>query len=117
MMETFQVSAFALPVPYGITDEFESRDTAKIRDREHGIKNGLQAGIVAFFRKHVHLEEPLVRILLHLNEIRDLDCRSNFGKIRSLSGGIGFGFRHFIGLLLNDNKPTHGRTTPYASAR
>src|SRR5438128_1726444 len=116
-METFKVSALALPIADGIADELERRHAAEIGYREDGIENGLQSRVVTFLRKHVHLEEPFVGILLHLDEIRNLDRRSDLGKIRSLSGGIGSGFRHFADLLLNDNKPTHGRTTPSASAR
>src|SRR5204862_2265211 len=65
MMEAFQVSALALPVSDGVADEFECRNTAKIRDRADGIEYRLQTVIVAFLRQHVHLEEPLVGILLY----------------------------------------------------
>src|SRR5229473_2909125 len=101
MMQAFQVPALALPVANGIANELERRNAAKIRDREDGIEYGLKPGIFAFLRKHVHLEEPFVRILLYLDEIRDLDRRADLRKVRSLSRGICFGFRHFSWLLLH----------------
>ena len=77
MMQAFQIPAFALPVADGIADEFERRYAAEIRYRKDGIEYGLKPGIFAFLRKHVHLEEPLVGILLNLNEIWDLDRRAD----------------------------------------
>jgi hypothetical protein len=84
-METFQVSALALPISDGVADEFECRHTAEIRDREDGIEYCLQTGIFTFLGKHVHLEEPFVRILLYLDEIWDLDRGPDLGEVRSLS--------------------------------
>ena len=72
-MQAFQIPAFAFPVTDRITDEFQCRYAAEIRDRKDGIEYGLKPGIFAFLGKHVHLEEPLVRILLYLDEIRNLD--------------------------------------------
>ena len=83
------------PISDGVADEFESGYAAKIRNRKHGVEDSLQTGVIAFLRKHVHLEEPFVGILLHLDEIRNLDRRSDLGKIRSLSGGR-LDVRHFI---------------------
>ena len=85
MMESFQVSAFAFPVSDGVADEFERRDAAEIRDREYGVEYRLKPGIFALLRKHVHLEEALVGILLYLDEIRNLDRCPDLRKIRSFS--------------------------------
>ena len=93
-MQALQISALALPVADRVADEFECRYAPEIRYRKDGIEYGLKSGIFTFLRKHVHLKEPLVGILLYLDEIWNLDRCTNFGKIRSLSGGIGFGFRH-----------------------
>ena len=95
MVQALQVRAFAFPVADGITDEFERRYTAKVRNRKNRVEDGLKAGILALIRKHVHLEEAFVGVLLHLDEIRDLDRRPDLGKIRSLSGGR-LDVRHFI---------------------
>jgi hypothetical protein len=84
-MEAFQVSALALPIADGIADEFERGYAAEVRDREDGIEYRLKSGIFAFLRKHVHLEESFVRILLYLDEIWDLDGCPNLREIGSLS--------------------------------
>src|ERR1041385_7597028 len=128
MMQAFQISTFAFPVADGVADEFECRYAAKIRNWKDGIEYRLQTSIIAFFRKHVHLEEPLVGVLLYLDQIRNLDRCANLRKVRSLSRGIGFDFRHFGYLLLkltmgtstfpriNTNRLTRGRTAPHRSA-
>ena len=82
-MKPLQVTALALPVSDGVADELECRNTAEIRDRKDGVEYRLQACIFAFLRKHVHLEEPFVGILLYLDEIRDLDRRPDLGEIGS----------------------------------
>jgi hypothetical protein len=79
-MQAFQVAAFAFPVSDGVADELESGNAAKIRDGKDGVEYGLKAGVFAFLRKHVHLEEPLVGFLLDLDEIRDLDRVRIFEK-------------------------------------
>jgi len=94
-MKPFQVAAFALPVSNGIADKFERRDAAKIRYRKDGIENSLQPGIFSFFGQHVHLEEALVGILLHFDQIRNLYGCLYFGKIGSFTESNGFNFRHF----------------------
>jgi hypothetical protein len=85
MMEAFQVSAFALPVSDGVADELESRHATEIRDRENGVEHRLQTGVFALLRKHVHLEEPFVGILLYLDQIRNLNRCPNLGEVCSLS--------------------------------
>ena len=116
LMQPLQVSALAFPVSDGIADELESGNTAEIGDREDRVEHRLKAGVFALLRKHVHLEEPFVGILLYLDEIGDLDRSPDLRKIRSFPRGVRFGFRHFIELLLKDNKLTCGRTTPFRSA-
>ena len=84
-MQAFQITALALPVADGVADEFERGYAAEVRYRKDGIEYRLKTSILALLRKHVHLEEPLVRILLYLDEIRNLDRRTDLRKIRSLS--------------------------------
>ena len=100
MMQALEVPAFAFPVTDGIADEFQSGNAAKVRDRKYRIEHCLKTGVLALLRQHVHLEEPLVGILLYLDKIGDLDRRPDLGKIGSLSGGTGLGFRHFYLLLI-----------------
>jgi hypothetical protein len=85
MVQTFQVSAFAFPISDGIADEFEGRNATEIRDWKNGVEHGLKPGVIAFLRQHVHLEEPLVRILLDLDKIRNLDGSPDLREIGSLS--------------------------------
>ena len=116
LVESLQVAALALPVADGVADELERGDAAEIRDREDGVEDRLKAGIFALLRKHVHLEEALVGILLDFDQIRDLDRGPDLRKIDSFSRGNRFGVGHFRELLLNDNRLTRGRTTPCESA-
>jgi hypothetical protein len=99
MVEALQISAFALPIPDRVADKLECRNTTEVGYRKDGIEHSLKAGIVALLRKHVHLEEPLVGILLYLDKIGNLDRCPDFRKIRSVSRGSSFGFRHFSQLL------------------
>ena len=85
MMQTLQVSTFAFPVSDGVADELQGGDAAEIRNWKNRVEYGLETGVFAFLRKHVHLEEPLVRFLLDLDEIRDLDGRPDLREICSLS--------------------------------
>src|SRR5215208_6404310 len=71
VVETLQTSAFALPVADGIIDKCEFAQAAEIRNREHRLENALQTGIVALIGQQIHLQEALVRLLLHLDQIRD----------------------------------------------
>ena len=86
-MQTFQVAAFALPVADGEIDELELGDIAEIGDRENGLKDRLQAGVIALAGQPVHLQKALVGALLHLDQVRDLDGGRNFGKIETFAEG------------------------------
>ena len=78
MVQTFQVAALALPVADRIVDEFEIAYTTKIGNREDGIKNGLQADVFALIGQQIHLQEPLVRLLLYLDQVGDRNRSLNF---------------------------------------
>ena len=86
VVQAFQVAALALPVADRIIDEFEIADAAKIRNRENGIENRLQPDVFALIGQQIHLQEPLVRLLLHLDQVRDRNRSLNFRKINSLGG-------------------------------
>jgi hypothetical protein len=45
----------------------------------------LQAGIFALARQQIHLQETLVRLLLYVNQVRNLDRRLDFGEVQALS--------------------------------
>ena len=73
MVQPLQVAALALPVSDGVIDELELAQPAKVGDRKHGVEHALQAGIFPLAGKQVHLQKPLVRFLLNLDQIRDRD--------------------------------------------
>ena len=78
VMQTLKVSALALPVADGEVHKLQLRDVAEIADREHRLKHGLQAGVVALAGQPVHLQEAFVGALLNLDQVRDLDGGWNF---------------------------------------
>src|ERR1700739_1450334 len=80
-MQPLQVAALALPVADREINEVQLRDAAEVGDRKNGGKNRLQARIIALVRELVHLQEPLVRATLHFDQVGNLGCGWNFGKI------------------------------------
>jgi len=111
-VEPLEVAALAFPVADRVTDELQRRNTSEIGDRKDRIEHGLKSGVLTLIGQHVHLQEPLVGVLLDFDQIGNLNRSSNFGKIRSLSRGDRFCIGHFRELLLNDNKPTTGGLRP-----
>ena len=93
VVQPLQVAALALPVADGVLDEVELRNIAEVGNRKHRLKHRLQAGVIAFARQRIHLQEAVVRTLLHLDEVGNLDGSRNFGKVESISVGS-FLLRH-----------------------
>ncbi len=85
VMQTFQVSALALPVADGVIDELELRYVAEVGNRKHRLKYRLQSAVFALARQLVHLQEAIVGTLLNLDQVRDLDGCWNFGKIKTFT--------------------------------
>ena len=81
VVQARQLAALALPVADRILDELERRVLAEVADREDGLEDGLQAGILPFRREAVHLQEPLVRLPLNLDEVRDRNRRLDFREV------------------------------------
>src|SRR5208283_5462154 len=88
VVQAFQVSALALPVADGVVDELELRDVAEVGNRKHRLKHRLQSAIFALARQLVHLQKAFVGTLLNLDQVRNLDGRWNFGKIKTLAVDI-----------------------------
>ncbi len=84
-MQPFQVAALALPVADRVIDELELAQPAEIGDRKHRVEHALQAGIFAFAGQQVHLQKPLIRFLLNLDQIRNRDGSLDSGEIHSLA--------------------------------
>ena len=78
VMQSLEVAALALPVADGVVHKLELRDVAEVADREHGLKDRLQPGIVALTGQPVHLQKAFIGALLNLDQVRDLDGGWNF---------------------------------------
>src|SRR5581483_10547462 len=83
VVQTLQVAALALPVADGVIHEFQLGDFAEVGDGKHGLKYRLQSGVVALTRQAVHLQKAVIRTLLHLDEVGNLNGGWNFGKIEA----------------------------------
>nr|WP_219341374.1 hypothetical protein [Nevskia soli] len=88
VVETFEVSALALPVADGIIDKFELANAAEIGNGKNRAEDRLQTGVIALIGQQVHLEKLLVGLLLDLDEVRNGDRRLDLGKIDSLGRGF-----------------------------
>src|SRR6202030_2192489 len=84
VVQAAQVAALALPVADCVVDEIELRESAKILDRKYRRENGLQTGILALARQQIHLQKALIRLLLYVNQVWNLDGRLNFGEVQTL---------------------------------
>src|SRR5437867_11698333 len=71
VLQPLQLAALALPVADGVLDELKRAGLAEVTDREDRLEDGLKPGILAVGRRGVNLQEPLVRSLLHLDQVRD----------------------------------------------
>src|SRR2546423_5955621 len=83
VMQPLEVSALAFPVADRVVHKFELRYVAKVRDGKHGLKHGLKSAVVTLARQLVHLQKAIVRALLHLNQIWNLNRGWNFAEIKT----------------------------------
>src|SRR6185312_5630947 len=83
VVQALQLAALALPVADRILDELERRVLAEIADRKDRLEHRLETRVLAFARQTVHLQEPLVGLLLDLD--RDRDGRLDFRKVDALA--------------------------------
>ena len=81
VVQALQVSALALPVADREVDEVQLRDAAEVGNRENRHKHRLQSRVVALVGQLVHLQEPLVGAALHFDQVGNLGCGGNLGKI------------------------------------
>ncbi len=78
-------AALALPVADRVLDELERRVLAEVADGKYRLEHRLQAGVFAFRRQPVHLQEPLVGLLLDLDQVRDRDRRLDLAEVDALA--------------------------------
>src|SRR5437773_9736208 len=82
------MAALAFPISDSVIDKLELRNIAEIGNGKHRLENRLQTGVVTLAGQAVHLKEAVVRALLYLDQIRNLDRGGNFGKIKAFTKGI-----------------------------
>src|ERR1700719_911699 len=85
MMQPLEVAALAFPIPDGVIDKIQLRETAKILDREYRRENRLQPGVFAFRGQQIHLQKALIREPLDLDQVRDLDRTLDLRKVQALA--------------------------------
>ena len=75
VMQTGKTATLTLPISDGILDELKRRVFPEVADRKHGLEHRLQATVVPLGRQPGHLQKPLVRLFLDLNEVGNRDRR------------------------------------------
>ena len=88
VVQAGEAAALAFPVADRVLDELERRVLAEVADREHRLEHRLQPGILALRGQTVHLQEPLVRLLLNLDQVRDRDGRLDFAEVDALAVNV-----------------------------
>src|SRR5438046_3715202 len=78
------MAALAFPISDSVIDKLELRNIAEVGNGKHRLENRLQTGVVTLAGQAVHLKEAVVRALLYLDQIRNLDRGGNFGKSKRL---------------------------------
>ena len=84
VLEALEVAAFTLPVTDLILDVLERRCLAKIRYGKDRGKDRLQPDIIPLLGDQVHLQEPVIRFTLNLDQIWDLCGRVDLRKVHTL---------------------------------
>jgi hypothetical protein len=85
VVQAFQVAALALPVADRVVHELELRHLAEILDRKHRSEHRLKPAVLALARQQIHLQEALIGLHLHFNQVGNLDRALNFGEIQPLT--------------------------------
>src|SRR5579863_1781857 len=81
VVKTLEVAALAFPVADGVVDEIKLRDAAEVGNWENRNKHRLQARVVTLVGQFVHLQKTLIGAALHFDQVRNLGCGRNLGKI------------------------------------
>src|SRR5690606_17959666 len=63
----------------------QRRVLTEVADREHRLEDGLQAGVLALGGQPVHLQEPLVRLPLNLDQVRNRNRGLDFREVLALA--------------------------------
>ncbi len=81
VLETLELTALALPVANGELDEVERAGLPEIAEWENARENRLEACVLTFFRQEVHLQEPVIRLSLDIDEIRQRHIAANLREV------------------------------------
>ena len=81
MVKALQVAALALPVADREVNEIKLRNAAEVGDGENRNKHRLQPRVVTLVGQLVHLQKTLVGTALHFDQVGNLRCCGNLGKI------------------------------------
>ena len=111
VMETLEVSALTLPVANGVVNEFKLGYVAEVRNREHGLEDGLKSAVVALAGQLVHLQKAVIGALLHFDQIWNLDRCWNFAEIKTSATGTVVSIRHVT------PRSVEGRASPQSPGR
>src|SRR6185369_6208416 len=84
IVQTFEASAFALPVTDLVLDEVERGSAAEVGDWKNRLKDGLETGSFTLFRQQVHLQKSVIRLALNLNKIWYPDGGGDLGEVLTL---------------------------------
>ena len=77
-------AALAGPVADRVRHEFQRTHLSEVGDREHRLEDRFEAVFDSLVGQAVHLQEALVRLLLHVEQIRDRDRRMDLGEVPPL---------------------------------
>ena len=99
VLETLELTALALPVADGEVDEVERAGLPEIAEGEDAGEDRLQAGVFTLLGEEVHLQEPLVRLALHVDQVRQRHIAADLGEVVTNRLLFRHGIRSFDGLL------------------
>src|SRR3989440_10102955 len=99
------MAALAFPISDSVIDKLELQNIAEFGNGKYRLENRLQTGVVTLAGQAVHLKEAVVRALLYLDQIRNLDRGGNFGKIKTFSKRI----------ILRHSDDSNSQTQPEAA--
>ena len=74
-------AALALPVPDREFDEVERAGLAEVAEGEDAGEDRLQSRVFALLGEEVHLQEPVIRLALHVDEVRQRHVTPDFGEV------------------------------------
>src|SRR5262249_21346363 len=98
-------------VPDGELDEVERAGLPEVAEREDGGEDRLQSGILALLGEEVHLQEAVVRLALHVDEIRQRHVAANLREV--VANRLLFRHRsvHSDGSFWTKTRPPRGVTS------